>query len=326
MDERESLAQPLVGIVVITWNGRHAVRRCLRSLQRIDYPRYRICVVDNGSLPELVSGLKAEFPGVDTVRVEENRGYAAGCNAGLAWAKREGAHHALLLNDDTTVDAALLQHLVGRCQERSNRAIVAPLILEMRLPGVIWSAGGRIRMPWFKADHIGFGETDTGTKDVRHVEWASGCALLVPMQVLDSIGPLDERYFLYLEDVDWCLRARSQGFDIVMEPRARVWHEVSSSVSRIDERNVRYYAYRNYYLLAFSHSGPLGRIWFTLHLGATLFKIAVRQALFPAYRRSSWYHARTRAIFDFLRRRFGKAPYGTTPGKADALAATEAAT
>ena len=141
------------------------------------------------------------------------------------------------------------------------------------------------------------------------MEWASGCALLVPLSLLSRFGLMDERYFMYLEDVDWCLRMRHTAVPIWYEPSARLWHDVSASVGRLDRRAVRYYSYRNHYLLAFKHSGPIGRAWFALHFAVTSAKIAFRCAFFSSYRRNPWYHARTRAMADFVRRRFGRAPY-----------------
>ncbi len=120
---------------------------------------------------------------------------------------------------------------------------------------------------------------------------------------------MDERYFLYLEDADWCLRAAGMGVETWYVPDARIYHDVSTTTNTLDPRIRRYYAYRNHYLLAFTHSSLMGRIWFAAHLVATLAKIAVRSVFFTSYRRDSFYHARTRAIADFLLRRFGKAPF-----------------
>jgi GT2 family glycosyltransferase len=129
------------------------------------------------------------------------------------------------------------------------------------------------------------------------------------MEVFGRVGPLDERYFLYLEDVEWCLRARRHGVEVWYEPDARLWHEVSASMEGLDPRVVRYYAYRNYYLLAFGPTPSVAKPWFAAHLLVTLAKIGIRSTFFPRYRRDDWYHARTRALLDFLLRRFGKGPY-----------------
>jgi hypothetical protein len=291
---------PRVAIVVVTWNGAETSRRCLRSLASLEYQRYEVCLLDNGSEAGFGAQMAAEFPHVDVVSMRENHGFSAACNGGIAWARARDADYVLLINDDTTADPGMLRALVDRAEAYGRRAIVAPLIMSGER---VWSAGGYIRQPWFKADHY---ETPN---EAREAEWASGCALLAPLSLVDTVGPMDERYFLYLEDVDWCLRARERGFSVVIEPEARLQHEVSATTGRLESRIVRYYTYRNYYLLAFTHSGLLGKLFFAAHFAITLAKIGCRSVM-PGYRRSSWYHARTRALADFLRRRWGKAPYG----------------
>ncbi len=301
---------PSVAIIVVTWNGAETSRRCLRSLAGLDYGRYEVCLLDNGSGAGFGAQIAAEFPDIDVVSKPENRGFSAACNGGIAWARSRGAEYVLLLNDDTTADPDLLRRLVDRSEAYDRRAIVAPVIMSGER---VWSAGGYIRRPWLRADHY---ETPNGT---REVEWASGCALLAPLSLVDEVGPMDERYFLYLEDVDWCLRVRERGFSVVIEPEARLQHEVSATTGRLESRVVRYYTYRNQYLLAFTHSGLMGKLFFAAHYAITLAKIGCR-SLMPGYGRSPWYHARTRAMFDFLRRRWGKAPYSdsASPRPADA--------
>jgi len=302
-------SNPLVGIVIINWRGEDQTSRCLDSLSGLEYAPYRVCVVDNGSADGSAERLSARYPSADVISLPDNGGYAAGCNAGIEWAEGVDAEYVWLLNNDTTVEAGSLKHMVDWCESRSGAgSIVAPKIVSSDT-GSIWSAGGVIRRPWFKADHIGLGEEQHSRADRRRVEWASGCSLFFSRSTAHEAGPMDERYFLYLEDADWCLRAARKGIATWYVPDARVHHEVSATTNTLDPRIPRYYAYRNYYLLAFAHSSLMGRIWFAAHLIATLAKIAFRSVFFTSYRRDSYYHARTRAIADFLLRRFGKAPF-----------------
>jgi GT2 family glycosyltransferase len=298
-----------VGIVIVTWNGADISRRCLASVRQLDYPDIRVCLVDNGSTPPLAPTLSAEFPEIETVTVASNRGYAAGCNAGLRWAKQSQVDYVFLLNDDTTLDPQLIRCLLRRSELGEGPCIIAPKILMSDRPGIIWSAGGKLRWPWLKSDNIGCGEEDVRYDEPRAVSWATGCALFFPLPVIDRVGHWDERYFLYLDDVEWCMRAARRGVRVYYEPRARLFHDVSATNEQLDKRIIRYYAYRNYYLLAFTHTGPIGKVWFGFHLALTLAKTGARALLFPSYRRDSQYHARTKALFDVLRRRYGKAPY-----------------
>ena len=305
-------AAPGVGVVVVNWNGVTQSRRCLTSLRDLDYPNVRVCLVDNGSTDGSAAQLEREFPEVAVVRLPSNVGYAGGCNAGIAWAKKSGAPYVWLLNNDTTVDPQSLRALTNRADELHSlgvAAILAPKILLASSPTTIWFAGGSLRWPWLERDHIGMGEEDSRHNTPREMEWASGCALFFHTSVADAVGPLDERYFLYLEDVDWCLRARRRGIAIWFVPEARLWHNVSQSTKQVDSRDLQYYFVRNYYILAFDHCGPIGRVWASLRLAVTLAKSTIRGLLFPSYRRDSHYQAQTRALMDFMGHRYGQAPY-----------------
>lgn len=322
MESHAIAPDPAVGIAVVNWNGADQSRRCLRSLRGLAYPSHKVCLVDNGSTDGGADLLKGEFPDVDVLTLPANRGYAAGCNAGIEWAKQAGMRYVWLLNNDTTVDAGSLHALVTRAKKLrrlGQESILAPKILFSDAPSKIWSAGGYLIRPWLKGEHFGIGDHEERFDTPRQLEWASGCALFFSTATADTIGPMDERYFLYLEDLDWCLRARRQGVQIWYVPAARLWHDTSRSVMSLDSRIVRYYSYRNYYLLGFAHSGLLGRLWFSLHLAVTCFKIGLRVLLFPSYRRNRYYHARTRALVDLLKRRFGKAPFGDGPPAATDL-------
>ena len=185
--------------------------------------------------------------------------------------------------------------------------ILAPLIV--RPDGLVWSAGGALRWPWVAGTHIGIGNDPTEFTQPRQVAWASGCALFAPMRCFDATGGLDERYFLYLEDIDWCLAAKKHGYTTWCVPQSRVLHAVTKTVSSMDPRISRYYAYRNFYLVGMRHAPVRWRAWLAGHFAVSLAKVLARNALFPAYRRDSYYNARTRGLLDFMRGRTGKAPY-----------------
>jgi GT2 family glycosyltransferase len=275
----------------------------------LDYRNVRVCLVDNGSTPPLDATLAKEYPEITTVRLPVNAGYAAACNAGLRWAQDAGVDYVLLLNDDTEVEASLVSTFLARADRLPKPAIVAPKILNALDRERIWSAGGVLGWPWLDSHNIGCGEADRGYDESREVSWATGCALFFHRDVISKVGFWDERYFLYQDDVEWCMRARRSGVAVYFEPRARLFHEVSATNQHLDERIIRYYAHRNRYLLAFAHTGVVRKLLFGLHLAFTLGKAGARSLFSPAYRRDALYHARTRALIDVLLRRYGKAPY-----------------
>lgn len=298
---------PTVAALVVNWNGLEDTRACVASLLATSYPSKRICVVDNGSETDEAAILKREFAGVDALRLSENIGYAGAANAGVRWARDAGADYVCTLNNDTTVERDFFDVLVRRSEQLGSDVVLTPLIL--RPDGRVWSAGGRLDWPNVAGEHVGLGEDPRDYDVSRTVDWASGCALFSATCAFDQAGPLDERFFLYLEDVEWCLRARERGLTIQYVPEARIWHGVTRTIRRIDPRITRYYAYRNFYLLGFGHASPLWKAWFSAHLTFTLAKAGARNLLFARYRSDSLYNARTRALLDLLAGRRGKAPY-----------------
>ncbi len=302
-----------VEIVVVNWNGLQQSRRCLRSLAALDYPRFHITLVDNGSTDGSPEALRTEFPEVAVLALGENTGYAGACNAGIEEARRRRARYAWLLNNDTVADSGALRALVSTAEAIGTPAILAPKILAGEEGERIWSAGGVLRWPWLEREMRGAGAPPDDFAVPADVAWATGCSLFFPVDVVDLVGPLNEDYFLYLEDVDWCLTARGRGVPVRYVPQARIRHDVSRSARCLDPRILRYYDSRNYLVFAARHCGPVGRAWVSLRLLITFAKIGLRIAFFPTYRHDSYYHAQTRGLVDFLRRRYGPAPYPHVP-------------
>jgi len=161
-------------------------------------------------------------PGIHVMDMSENRGYAAALNRGIEWAIKSGATDILLLNADTRLDSDCLAKLV-----ETDGDVVQPLILLMERPEHINVAG---LAPTFLglAYCMGYRKPRAwaGTA-VREIPAASGAAMLVRAHVFERIGAFDERYFMYLEDVDLSLRARNAGFRVALNPEAVAWHSYS---------------------------------------------------------------------------------------------------
>jgi hypothetical protein len=190
----------------------------------------RILVVDNASSDDSVASIRREFPSVEVIVNALNLRFAGGNNVGIRHALQKGTEYVLLLNNDTTVDPEFLTELVKRAEGDPAIGMVGAKIYYYSDPGRIWFAGGRIE--WWKGwiSHIGLRESDHGQHDTSaDVDYITGCCLLVKRSVIDKTGMLDERFFMYGEDVDWCLRAQRAGFRLLYEPRAKVWHKLSVS-------------------------------------------------------------------------------------------------
>lgn len=296
-----------IGVVVVNWNGLADTRVCVASVLASVGAHIQVVVVDNGSEQDEAAVLCSEYPSVTALRLGENRGYGGAANVGIAAVRARGCDYAFLLNNDTKVEPDTVAALERAARDRGPRAIIAPIIL--RADGRVWSAGGALRWPWVAGTHVGIAEHPASFSEPAVVAWASGCALFASLRCFDDVGDFDERYFLYLEDMDWCLRARRHGYDIWCVPAARIMHGVTKTVNRIDPRIGRYYAYRNFYIAGMRNAPVRWRAWLLGHLLFSLGKALARNAFFPSYRRNSFYNARTRALFDFVLGRRGMAPY-----------------
>ncbi len=222
--------RPPVWIIIVNWNGREMTLDCIDSLRQAVYGKQHIVVVDNASTDGSVDAIRQRYPDVDILPLPDNRRFAGGTNAGMQYALDRGANLLLLLNNDTTVDPGYLDPMVERILADSTVGIVAPKILYHRPPDLLWYAGGEISFRTGRMKHRGIREQDRGQHDTAgDTDYATGCCLLARSELVKAIGLLDESYYMYTEDADWCMRARRAGYRVMYEPRAKVWHRVSVS-------------------------------------------------------------------------------------------------
>jgi hypothetical protein len=219
-------------------------------LLQTSYPNREIILIDNGSHDGSGHRLHSEFPSVVFQRLETNRGFAGGNNAGMQIALDRTADYVVLLNNDTVVAPDFLKPLVDLAEADPTAGVQCGKILYHAEPARIWYAGGRLDIGKACGGHRGIGETDQGQYDsVEETGFATGCLFFMPSGVVRDIGLLDESFFAYLEDVDWCIRARRRGYRILYNPRSVIWHKVSVT-TRIDSPVYLYLTMRNKLLLA----------------------------------------------------------------------------
>jgi GT2 family glycosyltransferase len=297
---------PQVTIIVLNWNGLNDTLDCLESLGQLDYKNYKVVVVDNGSVDGSVPVIRERFPGVTIVENGENLGYAGGNNVGLRYAMAQGADYALLLNNDTVVDPAFLRVLVDEVQAEPAVGIAGPTIYYHERPDVIWSAGGAIDWQRGSTRMVGLDEWDEGQfgAEPRPVDFVTGCAMLVRRAVMEQVGLLDERFFAYYEEAEWCVRAARAGYKILHVPLARMWHKISPS-TQADSPLVHYYMTRNR-LLFLRAAGAGLRAW--LHtLIAEYLRTLISWSLRPRWRcKQAQRRAMFQAIWDTCRGHWGK--------------------
>jgi GT2 family glycosyltransferase len=248
---------PKVTVVILNWNGLADTSECLESLRAIAYPNYQTIVVDNGSSGDDAQVLQERFS--DSIRLiasPENLGFAGGCNLAIREALTEGADYMLLLNNDVTVDPQFLDELVRAAEGLPDAAALCPKIYFHDRPSVICSTGGRVN-PWAgTARQVGQGEEDRGQyEQVAERDYADGACMLVRREALERVGLLDEEYFTYWEETDWCARASEMGLKSYYVPNARIWHKAARS--QAPDSDYYYLFRRNALLFLRKRKSPL---------------------------------------------------------------------
>ncbi|HZI64586.1 MAG TPA: glycosyltransferase family 2 protein [Thermoanaerobaculia bacterium] len=270
---------PRVAAIVLNYNGRAVTLQALRSLSALDYPRFDLVVVDNGSSDGSAEAIRAAFPAVVVLRTERNLGPAGGANLGIRWALERGYDYLLILNNDIEVDAGFLRELVAAARSDAAVGIVGPKALYHGERDRIWSAGGRLSYREAITRERGQRETDRGQydRDVE-VDYVNGCAMLVKREVFERAGLWDPVYQLCVEDADFCVRAKRLGYKCLYAHRARLWHMVSSSTGgRGYVAPKTFHSARSTAIFARRHGGPLDRLRSILFVTATLPLAFVRE-------------------------------------------------
>lgn len=291
-------------IVVLCYNGIELTLACIESLQRLSYASFDILVVDNASQDGTPAAVRAQFPDVEVIETGANLGFAAGNNVGLRYALDHGYDYALLLNNDTEVAPDLLAVLVAVAEADPAVGVLGPTICYFDHPGLIWSAGGVIDWRRGAASMRGTGERDAGQyRDVADVDFVTGCALLCRRAALEQAGLLDERFFMYYEETEWCVRVARSGLRIVHVPAARVLHKIPLN-ARFDQEYLAYYMTRNRLLFL---AATRARVTTWLHvLIAQDLRTYLSLCLRPKWRERAGRVGMRRGWVDFWSGRFGR--------------------
>ncbi|MFZ5376073.1 MAG: glycosyltransferase family 2 protein [Patescibacteria group bacterium] len=259
-----------LAIIIVNYNTQKDTRECLASLSKVDFKgaSYKIIVVDNASKEPLHLAKSLLDNNTEIIRSESNLGFTGGNNLGISYAiKKYQSEFFLLLNSDTTVADNFYQALKKTLQAHSQAAIVSPKIYfypgnEYHLQSytkkergkILWFAGGSIDWQHLSSFHRGVDELDRGQFDHEtEIDFATGCCMLFKRELVERIGIFDKRFFLYSEDVDYCLRAKRAGYKIIFSPLSVIWHKNSGSSEGVGSKVQTYYQTRNKLLLALKH-------------------------------------------------------------------------
>jgi GT2 family glycosyltransferase len=258
--------------VVLSWNGREDTLRCLDSLTRLDRAGVRLVCVDNGSTDGSQRAVRERFPGVELIEAGANLGYSAGNNLGIRHALSQGADWVVLVNNDATVAPDMIDGFEAASRERPRAGILAGKVYFADRPRTVWFAGQRVgELLGYSGRPRGYGRQD-GPRYAKVVSTgrAAGALMAISREATEAAGLLDEELFAYVEDVDWALRVRDAGFEIVLAPGARAWHRVSAATGGEEASTYPlYYGARNT-VAVLERRRPLGRLGTAMRRAAIL--------------------------------------------------------
>lgn len=238
-----------VAIVLLNYNGYKDTIGCFESLQAITYSKYNVIIVDNDSpdnsmenIADYMSENNIEYisfdstvmamnhlektPKVTLIKSSYNGGYGHGNNIGIKYALNNGADYILVLNNDTVVEPDFLEPMVQMCENDKNIGIASGKIYFYDRPDTIWFNGGKFSPCTAKVEHFNFNEKDVGQIPQEPVTFISGCMWLIPKKVFEDVGFINEEYFMYVEDLEFCQRVLKKGYTLDVIKKGNVYHKV----------------------------------------------------------------------------------------------------
>lgn len=234
-----------VYIVLVNYNDSIYIERCLDSLYKQDYDNVHIVVVDNFSVDGSIDIIE-KHRDIILKKLDDNIGWGAASNVGIKMAIDKGADYIMLLNTDVYLEKSAVRTMVNNCDSTS---IVAPLMYRGDINGIDcenpdclekWYAGGMLTK-YADSNSCVFSEA----KDNMEVEFITGCCMFIPRNVIDIVGLIDEKFFLYYEDMDYCIRARKKGVKLIYSPNTYLIHAVGGSQGGEMSPISMYYVMRN---------------------------------------------------------------------------------
>lgn len=258
----------MVSIITVNYNQTAVTCALLDSIRRQDYRDLELWVVDNASADNPEQIFRTNYPEVHFVRSEKNLGFAGGNNLAVRQARGE---YLFFVNNDTEIPDGCIARLVELFEKNPAIGLAGPLIcyypMEKWTEDMIQYAGMSPVHPLTARNKtIGKGEWDRGQYD-RPVKtaYAHGAAMMCTRQALEKVGMMEEAFFLYYEELDWGERIRKAGFEIWVEPRAKIYHKESMTVGKLSTLKT-YYLNRNRVWFMRRHAGPLQLLLFYLFL------------------------------------------------------------
>lgn len=238
-----------VGVVLLNWNNFDETSECLRYLQKSEYANVATYCIDNGSTDDSVSKLRQSNFNCKIIELNENLGFAGGCNVGIQRALDEGAQYILLINSDIRLEEMTISEMVESA-ETYDAGITGSILKSPN--SELQYAGGRINTITIDTKHI----TEVQRQSPYPTEYVTGALMLIKSECIEEYGMLNESYFFGFEDVEICWWARKNDWPVIVTPHANAIHKLGATAGRINQ-------FRHYHStkgrLLFASQLPIGK-------------------------------------------------------------------
>jgi GT2 family glycosyltransferase len=238
--------EPKVAVIICNWNKKDYVLNCIQSVKASSYTNYDLIVVDNASTDGSAEAIRTAYPNDVLLVNRENLGGTGGFNTGMKYAMNRGGYDYLhLLDNDVVVAPDAIAQLVNALENAPEAGVAGSKICFMDRPDKIHEIGAFVNFKAginIKPNSYGRKDNKTSTKTCL-VDYAAACSLMVRTSVVKEVGIMDEGFFLYWDDIDWCARIRRQGYKILGVGSSKIWHKMGGTVKTSTLPN--YYWTRN---------------------------------------------------------------------------------
>ncbi len=318
---------PKIGIIIVNWNGKEDTLECLESLSVLTYTNVETIVVDNGSTNDSVQVISSVFPQITLICNDKNLGFAGGNNVGIKHAISSKCDYIYLLNNDTIVKPNVLNAFLEHMNALNGPAILGSKVYLFEDKTRFDHLGGIWNEHEAQFDLLHARSVDDGIQFEKPIEvdYVCGCSLFAPASAFQELGLLEEKYFLFWEESDFCFRAKKNGYSVFVSPHAKIWHKVSASFVG-GKPHTTYFWWRNRLLFIDRNLSkekkedvyrntivPDGmhilKLFFLKTFQLLILKLLRKHEKYFA-RKQKWniYKASLHGIKDYLLRNFGNAP------------------
>ncbi len=298
----------MVYIILVNYNSWQDTVECIESLKKMKDVLFKIVIIDNASSDNSVSELERKYDDVIIISNKENVGFAGGNNIGIDMAVNNGAKYIWLLNNDTVVHPESLKELVASVGQY-ELALIGGKVYKYGTGCDIWYDGGAINWWKGKAYHTHIHLKDNGfVTEPCSTEWISGCSMFALAKLFEQ-HRMDEKFFLYFEDVDYCCKLRQAGIPLIVIPGGVVWHKTSASVRKTSYIQF-YYSIRNNLYFMQSHGALYHKFYFYLYFIVRTLIFSMKYFLRGIIKKDDNLKmlgkAYLKGLVDFFRRKYGK--------------------